>query len=214
MNRFSKIIAFLQSLAGFLSADVKAELELLVAFDQNEGKIIIVRNLKKLRAHATSVLAFANTVETDKFFVAGENGITKIWMSDEFGNRIKKFLPKSLQSSDTAFDSFDLTENMFDSQIMHELGNSPLPKMSELVCSVAGMVAKQPNGEEGHLLANGYANLFYGSSDEDGRFLVLCVHRYDGLWVWHCNEFDERGKWSAGRRVFSLATVEFQTLVA
>ena len=212
MNRFSKIIAFLQSLVGFISADLKAELDLLIAFLQNEGKIIIVRNLKKLRAHATSVLAKACTVETDTFFVAGDNDTTKIWMSDEFQSRIKKFLPKNLQSGQKSLDSFDLTENMLDSQILPELGNPPLSKMSELVPSVVALVKEQSNGEDGTLLTNGYANIFYGLSDEDGRMLVLCVFRYGGGWRWRCLELGEFGEWSSGRRVFSQATVETQTV--
>ena len=203
MNRFPLLLKFLTSLSGCLSPALQAELEQLITFIKTEGKVTIIRKLKKLKVQATSIITEAYSLEKEKFFIMGENGITKMWMSNEFISRVKNFLPATISAVKNAFDSFDLTENMYDSQIMPELGNPLLPKMSVLIASVASMVAKQSKGETGLLLTNGYANIFYGVSDEDGRTLVLYVSRYDGKWRWYCSELDERGRWLAGLRVFS-----------
>ncbi len=207
MNRFTNVINFLKTILSFISKDLALELEQAIVFLETEGKQTVVAALAKLKRIATVTVA-AFSAETSKFFVSGKNGITKIWMSEEFQNRVKKFLPKQISCTDGQLASFDLSENMYDSQILPELGNPPHRKMSEVVAQAASLVSKQPNGENGSLLTNGYANIFYGLSDDDGRVLVLGVRWYDGKWRWYCRGLGEIGVWLAGVRVFSSATVE------
>lgn len=97
--------------------------------------------------------------------------------------------------------SSDLEENASDEVIEKALPEKHIFSETDVCAIVASLIEKQPKGEEGTLLNNGYANLFYTPS------LVVRVgwSSYDGEWVvggW------ERGGhvWSAGDRVFSPAT--------
>ena len=203
-NTFQNTIAYLQAQLGFVSEALKIEFQQTISFLESKGTIIVNRALKKLK-YATQVITPTFETQKNTFFVAGKNGITKMWMSDEFKAKILKFLPATIVATEKRLDSFDLTEDMYDSVIMPELGNPPVRKMNDVVAGVAGMVAKQPNGEAGDLLSNGYSNIFYGQSEEDGRVLVLSVRgdSADLEWDWVCYELGEAGKWLAGSRVFS-----------
>lgn len=62
----------------------------------------------------------------------------------------------------TSLQAFDLTKSLYDRDIKALLPeNHVFHDESELCARIEQMVSKQPNGEKGNLLANGYANLFY-----------------------------------------------------
>lgn len=96
--------------------------------------------------------------------------------------------------------SFDLTERLNDEKIEAALGENHLFDRGEVYALIGNLIAKQPKGEEGVLLNDGKANLFYteafvvgvGWDSHDSRWYVDSWHR------------DERG-WDAGYRVFSPA---------
>ncbi len=83
------------------------------------------------------------------------------------------------------------------------IGMGPSHLFGETVlCGViAGLIARQPKGEEGALLNNGYANLFYLGS------CVVDVGWGSGGREWGVNAW-RRGDdgWDAGGQVFSPAT--------
>lgn len=57
--------------------------------------------------------------------------------------------------------SFDLPERMSDEEIEADLSEKHLFDIGEVYGVIAGLIAKQPAGEEGVLLSNGYSNIFY-----------------------------------------------------
>lgn len=124
-----------------------------------------------------------------------------IWTSSNFESKILPFL-KEKEEQPLVLESHDLSKNMWDTEIMKERNIQPLP-MNQLVATIIELT----KGDT--LLKNGYANIFYGQSEEDGRTLVLSVD-WDadgGEWYWHCDEVDESGNWDAGPRVWSAATM-------
>lgn len=84
-----------------------------------------------------------------------------------------------------------------------ELIESALPEKhlfseSEVCAIIADLINKQPKGEDGVLLNDGYWNLFYTPA------FVVGVHWYGDAWrVYAWNRVD--GAWSSGSRVFSPA---------
>lgn len=90
--------------------------------------------------------------------------------------------------------SFDLTRNAYDRNIKAEL-----PERHEVeLWQIAELIEAQKNGEEGRLLTNGYANIFY---------VAGCAVRVDwpsAYREWRVNGWGLGGLyWRAGRRVFS-----------
>lgn len=69
---------------------------------------------------------------------------------------------------------------------------------SDVCAIIADLISKQPKGEDGVLLNDGYWNLFYTPA------FVVNVYWYDGRWhvsTWRRNGFT----WYTGNRVFSPA---------
>ncbi len=65
------------------------------------------------------------------------------------------------------------------------------------------MIQRQPKGEEGYLLSNDYANIFYVRGVGDELFAV-CVNwrSHDREWGVYCGPFDN-DLWDGGYRAFS-----------
>lgn len=94
----------------------------------------------------------------------------------------------------------ELMRNLTDAEIEAGLPIEHLFEESAVCAIVAGMIAEQPNGEEGKLLNNGYANLFYT------RSCVVCVRWYAVDRGWHVSACRRGGhRWRAGGQVFSPA---------
>lgn len=88
-----------------------------------------------------------------------------------------------------------------DTEIEAALGKGYLFDAQTVCGFYAAMMYMQPNGEAGHLLTNGYANLAYTSSS------VASVRHGSNGRRWHVRagpRVDHR--WPCGRRVFSPAT--------
>lgn len=95
--------------------------------------------------------------------------------------------------------SFTLSKRANDEEIEKSLPKKHLFKETNVCAIVANLIEKQSKGEEGVLLNNGYANLFYTS------FLVVFV-RWDGD-EWDVDDWGRGGgAWGGGRRVFAPAT--------
>lgn len=94
-----------------------------------------------------------------------------------------------------------LMQNMSDEKIEASLSKQHVFDKTSLCAIIATMIAEQPEGREGKLLNNGYANLFYTTS-----CVVLvawrAVRRRWGVGAWERDDFG----WRAGSQVFSPAT--------
>ena len=94
-----------------------------------------------------------------------------------------------------------LIRNLKNEQIEKSLPKKHLFDESVTCAIIATMIKEQPNGKEGELLNNGYANLFYTSS-------CVVLVRWDAVYAeWDVNAWERGGdEWGAGLRVFSPAT--------
>lgn len=207
MSQFTNALQYIGANLPFVSPEIKAELEQMIAFVKTNGTVLNpMRKLKKLALRATVAVEATISFVVRDFFKMGDNGQTKIWMSDAFKEKVLAFASSTASSSEVRLDKLELTESMNDSQITVELG-SPTPfSIDGFLSHTKGLILKQPKGEKGDLLTNGYANIFYVTGN-DGRTFAVDVHWNGRQWEFDCREFVEDGWWRAGRCVFSPALV-------
>lgn len=97
--------------------------------------------------------------------------------------------------------SFDLTKDTYDKEMEKELPKKHIFTETEVCAVIAGLIEKQSKGEEGTLLNNGYANIFYTKSR------VVCVGWDSDVGEWGVLGWNRDGpSWREGLRVFSPAT--------
>jgi hypothetical protein len=75
-------------------------------------------------------------------------------------------------------------------------------KVAATLAEMLSYMEKQGNGEEGLLLTNGYANIFY-IRDIGGVLRAVHCYWYDVGWHVHADSVEDPIEWRAGDRVFS-----------
>lgn len=207
MSQFTNALQYIGANLPFVSAEIKAELEQLITFVKTNGAVLNpVRQLKKLALRATIAVDATTSFIVRDFFKMGENGQTKIWMSDEFKSKVLAFATNHASADAIHLDKLELTESMLDSQISVELGNPTPFGVTTFLAHIRTLILKQPKGEKGNLLTNGYANIFYVTGN-DGRALTVFAYWSGEQWWFDCDEFDGHGWWLDERCVFSSALV-------
>jgi hypothetical protein len=124
----------------------------------------------------------------------------RIW--DSFKEGILKGARMISGQQTESFSSKDLNVKSSDSEIINDLGLKPM-ELDSVLWAIAELIKKQPKGEPGDLLNNGYANLFYVRS---GESVLVIGARWDSAgdeWRLGSCGLGELSGWSAGVRVFS-----------
>lgn len=96
-----------------------------------------------------------------------------------------------------------LKQSSIDSPIIAELGGEP--KVETTLTEVFSLMEKQPNGEEGVLLNNGWANIFY-VRDKNNILRTMHMYWYGG-WNAHAYSVEDPITWRDGYRAFSRNSV-------
>jgi len=184
---------------------------------QEVAEQIIARRVRvtieEIEKVGESILEFVSTVSispTTGPFVAKErfvvntkrNAPVKInYLSDDF---ISRFLLGEGKTEDPIGEqtlrSHKLRQSSVDGPIITELGGEA--KAETTLTEVFSPMEKQKNGEDGVLLNNGYANIFY-IRDQNG---LLCAvgARWVGVgWYVFACSVEAPGRWFGGCRVFS-----------
>jgi len=94
---------------------------------------------------------------------------------------------------------FTFPKAMNDNEILAKLGGEQAAIAS--LAQVWQLLERQSAGEDGVLLTNGYANLFY-VRDSKGKPRVVNVNWNDDGWNVNANSLDDN-RWNDGNRVFS-----------
>lgn len=87
-----------------------------------------------------------------------------------------------------------------DGPIIAELGGEV--KAETTLSEMFSLMEKQKNGEDGVLLNNGWANIFY-IRDQNGILRAVSAHWYDDGWFVGADSVESPLGWLADRRVFS-----------
>jgi hypothetical protein len=96
-----------------------------------------------------------------------------------------------------------LTRGSADAQIITELSGAHETYLADLQAMLGG----QPNGEEGPLLTNGSANIFYIRA-HDGSLWAVYAHWFVGRAGWYINAYSvenpgRQNRWNGGRQIVS-----------
>jgi hypothetical protein len=171
---------------------------------------------KGSRARPTPALRAAGTVSVPgaKLFVADDhlspdhlspNGnpattrIAFVWTAfmDEFLPKVEEDVPPA------ELTLYDLTKPSVDAEIITELDDTYETYLADL----SALLRMQDSGEDGPLLTNGLANIFYIRA-KDRSLWAVYAHWFLGREGWYLNAYSvenpfRQNQWHAGRRVVS-----------
>ena len=153
-----------------------------------------INSMLVLAPKGTSTITLLERPDPDAFYRTR----TGLYVWDDFRSRIVKNAKSSEAGLVVKVDNAELMRDLTDAEIEGALPKSHIFDETVLCVLIAGLIAKQANGEEGTLQSNGYANLFYTSS------CVVSVYWFAGNREWDVYTWERSdGRWSAGFRVFS-----------
>ena len=132
-----------------------------------------------------------------EYFV--DRGGLYVWSN--FKDRILGKAAPTKAGASFKLNSFKLKKDSTDEEIENSLPKKHLFSETDVCAVISELISKQPNGEEGTLQNNGYANLFYIESCVVSVFWGS-VRRYWDVGAWR------RGgsQWRGDDRVFSPAS--------
>ena len=120
------------------------------------------------------------------------------WMGENFKRlflrKVEEDVPKATLTVSK------LTNASLDAPILTELGDRAESKLAWLF----ELIEKQSKGEDGILLTNGYANIFY-VLDADGNLWAVYAYWYSDCRDWSVEAYsvERPDRWNAGNQVFS-----------
>jgi len=144
--------------------------------------------------------AIDNPVDPKRFFKTGQG----LYMWNDFTDRILSVTKEVKSLPAMEISSFSLLKSATYAEIRNELPEGHVWQDTSAFCGhFAGLLEKQKNGEEGILLNNSYANIFYVVGKNSEVFTVR-VGWYSGAREWRVDAYTVDGnQWNAGYRAFS-----------
>ncbi len=143
-----------------------------------------------------------STTATEKFAAAEhfKKGTTKgvqiAWLGDDFKSAFGKKVEENVPAGSLLVHT--LLRASLDPPIITALGDNHETTLAELW----QLLAAQPNGENGTLLTNGYANIFYIRDTEGTLWAVGALWSSDG-WDVYANSVEDPCRWGSGFQVLS-----------
>lgn len=165
-----------------------------------ELKVVETTETKAPAATLSALKPVNSAIQLDPIAAYDPKGLTTrkgLWVSGDFVSRVRSKAKPVENLGLLSLSSHELTKNAYDREITPGLGENYLFDESELCARIDQMISKQPNGEEGDLLNNGYWNLFYVAG------CVVSVYWYSDVRRWNVCTWKLDGYWDAGSRAFS-----------
>ena len=166
-----------------------------------EGNATIVRSplLQLVGSITCAPTAFPFSVS--EHFVCGTGPDTEVKVS-YLGDKFRAwFLAKTEEpKGETVLRYATLRKSSVDAPIITELGGEEKAETS--LCEMFFLMEQQKHGEDGILLTNGYANIFY-IKDQTGVLRTVSVYWDDGGWGVDAGSTEDPITWYDGRQVFS-----------
>lgn len=159
---------------------------------------VVVKKILTLVA-TVKVAAVEHFVAAEKFR-EGEttDGVKVAWLGNNFKTN---FLGKTEEGVEEAeLKLHKLNQDSLDAPIMNELGDTDETMLAHLW----ELLKQQPNGEEGKLLVNGWANVAYIRDVNDELWAVsACWDADRGGWDVEADSVTRPGRWDADSQVVS-----------
>jgi hypothetical protein len=127
-----------------------------------------------------------------------------LWRSEAFVERILSVAKKTERILlPSHIPSLTLHKNMNDTEVCKELGDNYVFEATEGGVVIAEMINRQPNGEDGDLVNDGKANIFYVHG-KDVEVFAVHVSWDAGVREWNVRAYRlDDDRWPAGHRAFS-----------
>jgi len=151
--------------------------------------------MKTILKAAEQRIPLTSKAHTPKKYFTNREGLY-VWST--FANTVLAEAKATKSGKKFELASFDLAKDAYDADIEPALPEGYMFSETDACAAIAALIEKQAKGENGPLLTNGYANLFYTPS----RVVYVCW----GDGEWSVDDWPRGGDWDAGYRVFSLAT--------
>ncbi|MEK7553372.1 MAG: hypothetical protein AAB504_01645 [Patescibacteria group bacterium] len=120
------------------------------------------------------------------------------YLGDNFRNNFLNKIEEAI--SEIEFRYQKLKKHSRDIPIINELGGDE--KAETMLSVIFDLMKMQPNGENGPLITNGYANIFY-ARDIAGVLWAVHCRWYGGGWGVSAHSVDSPSDWRDGSQVFS-----------
>lgn len=161
---------------------------------------LIVKAVELLRRVAEVAVGVHRKFVAAKVFVVDTRDTARVkigYIGDNFKKVMSGVVEKNVKA--TGLDAYDLVKNSLDSPILEQLGD----KAETSLAHFYELLTKQPKGEAGELLVNGYWNIFF-IKGADGKLWAVYARWLAsyGDWVVRARPVDA-GAWLAGGRVFA-----------
>ena len=169
-------------------------------------------NQRIAEAEKTSHLAFHNNVNLPKReqFCPKEYFQTRrgLYVCVDFRDRILSVTKKTGKLPSAKITSYNIVKDSNNEKIRAELSKNHIWKDASDFCShLAGMIDRQPKGENGDLLNNGCVNIFYVRG-KNGEVFAVNVYWGVGALEWYVNAYQlDDGLGPAGRQAFSRNSI-------
>lgn len=162
-----------------------------------------VKPEKKLLELVTSMsLAAREKFVAKEHFKLDTGRKAKVKIAFLWDNFSKHFLPKTEEGvAQGEIKVYKLLQSSLDAPIMTELGNPR--SYSTTLADMWAMLEKQPNGEDGVLLVNGYANILYIYDTEGNLWAVSAFWLAGSGWSVGAYSVGDPPRWRDGDRVVS-----------
>jgi len=176
--------------------------------DRNKLKKFLVdctQSADKLLETITTItiLAIGTFKAKDHFKVSTAKGVTIGWIGDNFEKAFlngKGKIEKNV--AEAVFRIFKLVKGSVDTPIIAELGGEEVAETT--LAQVFTLLQLQGKGQDGVLLTNGWANIFYVRDDEGTLWAVDCGWRSDcRYWSVEAYSVASPYGWDAGSQVIS-----------
>ncbi|MBM3257670.1 MAG: hypothetical protein FJZ05_00415 [Candidatus Nealsonbacteria bacterium] len=143
-----------------------------------------------------TISAISRFVASKKFVIA-RKPINIAWLGDNFKSWFLKKIEEPVGKADLRY--MKLTSPSVDGPILAELGED---RAETTLAQIFSLMERQPNGEKGILLTNGYANIFY-VRDVSGILRAVHVRWCSDGWSVRASSVENPIWWLVGDRVFS-----------
>lgn len=156
--------------------------------------------IKKVLSLVTTVETTTTTrfVAAEKFRIGETDGVEVGWLGDNFKSNFLDKVEEGVAAATLRIHK--LEQASLDAPILEELGDTAETTLAEMW----ELLKKQGNGQEGTLLVNGYANIFY---IRDANNELWAVNAYwladDGSWLVGAHSITDPLRWRAGIQAVS-----------
>jgi hypothetical protein len=169
------------------------------------GALVVVKNTtEKAKEKLLEFVASFKVAGAEKFVAkqhfkkdTSDTAIVKIsWLGDDFKTNFLGLTEENVPEADLKVQK--LLKGSRDPGIIVELGDNYTVSLAH----VWNAMALQPKGEDGNLLTNGWANIFY-VADVNGVVWAVCVGWYGAGWYVHAYSVEHPDGWDADFQVLS-----------